>query len=132
MIDVCIDEDFTHNPRLIPTAVRHPFTRIGQVAAQLQDQRVVIVCHSGKKLSQRAAAVLRDHGVTAEFLEGGVVAWREAGQPLFPLASLSGRNSDGRTVWVTRHRPKVDCIACPLVDPTFRRPQRTFSVWCAN
>lgn len=126
IIDVCIDEDFNQDPRLIPTAVRHPFTRIGQVAAQLQDQRAVIVCHRGKKLSQGAAAVLRDHGVTAEFLEGGVVAWREAAQPLVPLATLPGRNADGRTVWVTRHRPKVDRIACPWLIRRFIDPSAQF------
>ena len=113
IVDVCIDEDFNQDPRLIPTAIRHPFTSIGDIAAQLWDQRVVIICHRGKKLSQGAAAILRDHGVAAEFLEGGVVAWREAGQPLVPSARLPSRNSDGRTVWVTRHRPKVDRIACP-------------------
>ena len=80
---------------------------------KLVGNRVVIVCHKGKKLSQGAAAILRDMGVAAETLEGGIVAWREAGQLLVPAAKIPTPNRDGRTVWVTRHRPKIDRIACP-------------------
>ena len=61
--------------------------------------------------------------MAAESLQGGVVAWRDASLPLVPAAKLPERNGQGRTVWVTRHRPKIDRIACPwlirrFIDPT--------------
>jgi hypothetical protein len=74
---------------------------------------VVVVCHRGLKLSQGFAAMLRSAGITAESLEGGNVAWKEAGEPVVPAARLPERAPTGETVWVTRHRPKIDRIACP-------------------
>ncbi|MEM8977030.1 MAG: sulfurtransferase/chromate resistance protein [Pseudomonadota bacterium] len=126
IVDVCIDEDFNEDPRLIPTAIRHPFGQIDQLAPVLSGQRVVIICHRGKKLSQGAAAILRNHGITAELLDGGIVAWREAGLPLVPVAKVPDRNQDGQTVWVTRHRPKIDRIACPWLIRRFVDPRAQF------
>ena len=126
IIDVCIDDDFEQDPRLVPTSVRHPFTSIADLAPKLTDKRVVVVCHRGKKLSQGAAAILRNHGIVAEVLEGGIVAWREAGQSLVPAAILPPRNTDGQTVWVTRHRPKIDRIACPWLIRRFVDPDAQF------
>ncbi len=113
IIDVCTDEDFDSDPRLIPSAFRHPFNDIAALAPRLRGNRVVIVCQKGKKISQGAAAVLRHHDIAAESLEGGNFAWRDANMPLIPAAKLPPRNAEGRTVWVTRHRPKVDRVACP-------------------
>ncbi len=113
IIDVCIDEDFALDERLIPTAIRHPFKDIAALAPSLIGKRVIIICHKGKKLSQGAAAILRAHRVQTETLEGGIVAWREAGAPYVPANSIPKRNSEGQTLWVTRQRPKIDRIACP-------------------
>ena len=113
IIDICIDEDFELDARFIPTAFRHPFRDIASLAPSLQGKRVVIVCQKGLKLSQGAAAILRDYGIAAEFLEGGNWGWRDAGNPLVPADKIPTRNADGRSVWVTRQRPKIDRIACP-------------------
>lgn len=113
IIDVCIDEDFNADPRLIPTAIRHPFQNIQQLVPQLTGKKVVVICQKGLKLSEGAAAVLRAHGISAENLQGGNFAWRDAGAPLVPVANIPPRNIDGQTVWVTRLRPKIDRIACP-------------------
>jgi len=113
LIDVCIDEDFAEDPRLIPTSIRHPFADVAMLAPRLKGQRAVVICHKGRKLSQGAAAVLRACGVNAETLQGGIVAWRDAGQLLIPAKAIPPRKSDHSTVWVTRHRPKIDRIACP-------------------
>ena len=61
--------------------------------------------------------------MSAETVEGGQFAWRDAGFPMLDPARLPNRNDVGQTVWVTRHRPKIDRIACPwfilrFVDPT--------------
>lgn len=113
IVDVCIDEDFESDPRMIPSAFRHPFHDIAALAPGLAGSRVAVICKKGLKLSQGAAAILRDHGIAAESLAGGNFAWRDANEPLIPSAKLPPRNAEGRTVWVTRHRPKIDRIACP-------------------
>jgi len=113
LVDICIDDDFNADPRLIPTAFRHSFRDIAALVPKLGSQAVIVVCQKGLKLSQGAAAILRDHGIAAKSLEGGIFAWRDAGQPLVPASKIPDCNDQGRTVWVTRQRPKIDRIACP-------------------
>lgn len=125
IVDVRIDEDFDNDPSFLPSAFRHPFNEIEALVPRLAGRKVVVVCWKGLKLSAGAAAILRAEGIEAQILEGGATAWREAGLPLVPAASLPARNEKGQTVWVTRHRPKVDRIACPwlirrFVDPSAR------------
>ena len=126
LIDICIDEDFAEDPRLIPTTFRHPFDRIGDLATALSGRKAVVICQKGKKLSQGAAAILRCHGVAAEALEGGNHAWRDADLPLVPARSIPARAADGHTLWVTRHRPKIDRIACPWLIRRFIDPGARF------
>ena len=128
LIDVCIDEDFDEDPRLIPSAFRYPFHNIAALAPELKGKRTIVLCQKGKKLSQGAAAILRDRGVLAESLEGGNWAWRDADLPLIPVAKIPAPNGDGRSVWVTKHRPKIDRIACPWLIRRFidRRAQFLF------
>lgn len=44
-------------------------------------EQVVVVCRSGRR-SAAATAALREHGVDAHNLAGGMPAWRDAGAPL--------------------------------------------------
>jgi rhodanese-related sulfurtransferase len=127
LVDVCIDADFGLDPRLIPSARRHPFEKIEDLAIDLSGKRVVVICQKGKKLSRGAAALLRAQGTAAESLTGGNFAWRDAGLPLVPVAALPiiPTMTGPGSLWVTRHRPKIDRIACPwlirrFVDPTAR------------
>jgi rhodanese-related sulfurtransferase len=113
LVDVCIDEDFAADPSLIPTAIRHPFSEIETLAPKLAGRKVVVVCQKGLKLSQGAAALLRCHGIEAETLAGGMFAWRDAGAPVIPAKAVPPRDANGRTIWVTRQRPKIDRIGCP-------------------
>lgn len=126
LIDVCIDEDFRDDPRLIPGSFRHPFQEIAALRSTLVDQRVVVICQKGRKLSQGAAAILRERDVAAEHLAGGILAWRDAGLPMVPVEKLPERNAEGRTVWVTRQRPKIDRIACPWLIRRFVDPKALF------
>ena len=61
-------------------------------------------------------------------LEGGLEAWRAAGLPLVPAAKLPPRDAKGRTLWVTRSRPKIDRIACPWLIRRFVDPARGLPV----
>lgn len=123
LIDVCIDEDFNEDPRLIPGAFRHPFTKVLDLVDRLVGKRVIIICQKGKKISEGAAALLRANGVKAENVAGGNYAWRDAGLPFVPANSLPPKDQSGSMLFVTRHRPKIDRIACPwlvrrFIDPT--------------
>lgn len=113
LLDVCIDEDFAADPRLIPGAKRYPFDQISDVVSSLAAKKVVVICQRGKKLSAGVSALLRAEGIDAEYLEGGNFAWRDAGAPLLPAFTQSSTSFQEATLWVTRHRPKIDRVACP-------------------
>lgn len=126
IIDVCIDEDFNLDPYLIPTAFRYPFRKIENLVPSLIGKKTIIICQKGQKLSQGAAAILRNYTINAESLEGGVLAWRDAGMPLISITKIPPRNNQNHTVWVTRHRPKIDRIACPWLIHRFIDPNAQF------
>ncbi|HET7447428.1 MAG TPA: sulfurtransferase/chromate resistance protein, partial [Methyloceanibacter sp.] len=81
---------------------------------------------TGSSLSQGAAALFRYRGISAETLTGGFEAWRQAELPLVLFAKLPPVDSCGRTVWVTRGRPKIDRIACPWLIRRFVDPRAVF------
>lgn len=109
IVDICIDEDFAADPYVIPRSLRHPHTDIDGLIARLQGAPCVVVCQKGLKLSQGLMSRLRGRGVDAQFLSGGMYAWRDTeGALRTPAAALPAQN-----LWVTRHRPKIDRIACP-------------------
>ena len=114
IIDVRIQEDFDADPRLLPAALRRDFRTVTTWATEFAGRDVVCICQKGHKLSQGVAAWLRHHGTNAETLKVGFEAWRAAGGLLVKADALPPRDPAGRTVWVTRARPKVDRIASPV------------------
>lgn len=118
LIDVRIDEDFERDPRIIPASLRISHHDEGALAQFSNQQQVIVACEKGLKLSEGTSALLRHLGVNAMSLEGGVAAWREAGLPMVPWAIVP-RHNNGKTRWVTRHRPKIDRIACPWLIKRF-------------
>ena len=126
ILDVRTEENVAADPRLIPASLRRPATAAADWAPAFAGQAAVTVCRRGRKLSEGAAAWIRQAGGTAEALAGGFEAWAKAGLPLVPLARLPPRDPLGRTVWVTRARPKIDRIACPWLIRRFVDPQAVF------
>ena len=126
IVDVRTPDDFNADPRLLPAAARRDFQAVTQWASEFVGRRVAVVCQKGQKLSQGAAAWLRHEGCAAEVLEGGHEAWREAGGLLINLEKCPTPDEMGRTVWVTRTRPKVDRIACPWLIRRFVDPAAVF------
>jgi rhodanese-related sulfurtransferase len=120
IVDVCIDEDFDCDPYLIPTAFRHSHSGLAALAARTAGQSVVVVCQMGLKLSHGVAAYLRTQGISAQIAAGGNVAWHDAGLPRVPAVKIPG------PLWVTRHRPKIDRIACPWLIRRFVDPAAEF------
>jgi rhodanese-related sulfurtransferase len=113
LVDVRPQDDFEADPHLVPSAVHCASNNFEDRAKAYGRQSA-------------AAALLRHQGVPAEALEGGVEAWREARLPLVPFAKLPPVDAQGRTVWVTRTRPKVDRIACPWLIRRFVDPHAVF------
>jgi rhodanese-related sulfurtransferase len=128
LIDVRTEEDFAADPRLVPGAVRRPCTEVPVWGPEFAEpgRPAVVICRKGLKLSQGAAAWLRHQGVPTDVLDGGMVAWRAAKLPTVPVDRLPPRDVQGRTVWVTRSRPKIDRIACPWLIRRFVDPQAVF------
>ncbi len=126
LIDVRTEEDAAADPRLLPGAIRRSHTDVAGWAGGFAGRDVVVVCQKGLKLSQGAAAWLRHAGADAQSLEGGFDAWREAGLPLAATTHLPPRDAMGRTLWVTRARPKIDRIACPWLIRRFIDPSAVF------
>ena len=122
LIDVRIDEDFASDPRLIPGAIRRSHRDIQDWAGGLTGKSAVVICQKGQELSEGTAAWLRHDKIAAEILEGGHVAWKEAQLPTVPSDKIPKRDGRGRTVWVTRERPKIDRIACPWLIRRFVDP----------
>jgi rhodanese-related sulfurtransferase len=111
---------------LIPSSIRRSADALEQWAGALASAAVVVADSDGQAAAHGVAAWLRSEGVDAEALDGGVSAWRAAGLPLLAADKLPRRDAEGRTLWVTRARPKVDRIACPWLIRRFVDPQARF------
>lgn len=108
--------------RLIPASVLRSEADLHAWAPALRTQKLIVACEDGGAASHGVAAWLRHEGAQAEVLDGGFAAWSRTRLPLIPAALLPARDSNGRTVWVTRARPKVDRIACPWLIRRFIDP----------
>lgn len=122
---VIIDVRPADESTLIPSSLRLPAEAVERWSATIGSSAVV-VDEDGASSAQGTAAWLRTEGVVADVLEGGLTAWRGAGLPLLDSAKLPRRDGQGRTVWVTRSRPKVDRIACPWLIRRFVDPRARF------
>lgn len=126
IIDVTLPEDVAENPYLIPGAIQFPHTDVSGLVSYLAGRRSVIVCQKGKKLSRGVAAWLASEGLASESLQGGNLGWQAtADAPRIPLSTIPAKKND-QTLWVTRHRPKIDRIACPWLIRRFVDPHARF------
>ncbi len=126
IVDVRIPDDVALDPRILPGAEQRSHKNLADWARDYIGRRVVVVCQRGQKLSEGVGAWLRHEGIAAENLEGGFEAWRDGGGLLVATGHLPGRDASGRTLWVTRSRPKVDRIACPWLIRRFIDPKAVF------
>ena len=115
VIDVRKPPAFLAAPDLIAGALRRDPATVSSWAKELpRASSVVAYCVHGHDVSQGAAKALREFGIAARFLEGGIEeGWRAAG------GELASKPADAGTRWVTRERPKIDRIACPWLIARF-------------
>lgn len=126
LVDVRTGEDFDADQMLVPGSVRRSHKDVAAWAGAYTGRSVVVICQKGLKLSHGVAAWLRHAGIPAESLDGGTDEWGRTGQPYVPVAKIPPCDALGRTVWVTRERPKIDRIACPWLIRRFVDPQAVF------
>jgi rhodanese-related sulfurtransferase len=126
LIDVRAEEEFSSDPRVIPTAQHQNFGDKSRWANRYVDHPVVVYCQRGLTLSQGTAAWLRERQINAQTLKGGYEDWIASSQPLVRSEKVPTLDEMGRTVWVTRARPKVVRIACPWLIRRFIDPMAAF------
>jgi rhodanese-related sulfurtransferase len=126
ILDVRIDTDHAADPRMLPASIRRDYRTVSSWADEYTGRFVVVVCQRGQKLSQGVAAWLRHAGARAENLAGGFEAWVHGKGLLVRPDHVPPRDNQGRTVWVTRARPKIDRVACPWLIRRFIDPSAVF------
>jgi rhodanese-related sulfurtransferase len=126
LIDVRIADDHAADPRTLPASIRRDHRSVSSWAAAYAGRSAVVICQRGQKLSQGTAAWLRHAGARAESVEGGFEEWVKAKGLLVRPEHVPERDEQGRTVWVTRVRPKIDRIACPWLVRRFIDPAAVF------
>ena len=117
ILDVRIDADFDVFPNMIPGALRWTATDLPDDLSQ----PMVITCHKGLKLSQGLAAWVTARGGQAQYLQGGMVAWRSMAYPSVPhhpaplLWVIAEDHPDTvATEWVLkRFLPTADLLRVP-------------------
>ena len=114
------------NELLLPGSTLRPAGGVADWAKSIGGGNAVVSCADGGATSAGVAAYLRSEGIEAEVLEGGFCAWHRAGLPVIDANKLPGRDIRGRTMWVTRARPKVDRVACPWLIRRFVDPEAVF------
>src|SRR5688572_8634692 len=71
VLDVRREPAFAADARMVAGALR-----LADLAAALPARPVVAYCVHGHEVSQEAAARLRERGLDARYLEGGIEAWK--------------------------------------------------------
>jgi rhodanese-related sulfurtransferase len=115
VIDVRKAPAFRGAPDMVAGALRRDPGAVAQWVKSLPTAgSAVVYCVHGHEVSQGAAKALREAGIQAQFLEGGIEeGWRAAG------GALDRKPVEASTRWVTRERPKIDRIACPWLVSRF-------------
>ncbi len=83
VLDVRRQTAFDKATTMIAGALRYDPALVDQWATTLPtDRPMVVYCVHGHEVSQNAAKALRDIGLNAKYLLGGVEGWQAAGKPL--------------------------------------------------
>lgn len=121
VIDVRKNEAFIASEYTLPGALRRdPLLVEAWGRALPAAASVLVYCIHGQEVSINTMSALRQAGVNASLLQGGIEAWRAQGLP------LAGKPLDSATRWVTREQPKMDRVACPWLIRRFVDAQAQF------
>jgi len=122
VIDVRRSPAFRAAPDMAAGALRRDPAEVASWSRELpRASSVVVYCVHGHEVSQNAAQALRDAGMAARYLEGGLEeGWKAA------AGELLSKPKEAASRWVTRERPKIDRIACPWLVSRFIDPEAEF------
>ncbi len=122
VIDVRRTPAYRSASTMIDGALRRDPATVAEWSRALPRAReVVVYCVHGHEVSQNAAKALREAGLNARYLDGGIEeGWIGSG------GALAQKPKDAATRWVTRERPKIDRIACPWLVARFVDPEAEF------
>ncbi|MEI8030925.1 MAG: chromate resistance protein ChrB domain-containing protein [Comamonadaceae bacterium] len=121
LIDVRKNELFTACEYTLPGALRRDPLQSDSWACTLPvATSVILYCAHGHELSQNTMMTLRQRGIPAQYLRGGIEQWRAQNLP------LDAKPPGASTRWVTREGPKIDRIACPWLVRRFVDTQAQF------
>ena len=122
VIDARLAADAASVPVGLRGARRAPPDKVDEVAASLPaGTKALVYCAWGFEIGGDCAAKLRERGIDAVAVAGGIGTWRADGLPTEPL-----KEGDRNMKWVTRERPKIDRIACPWLIERFIEKQPEF------
>jgi rhodanese-related sulfurtransferase len=123
IVDVRREAVFKQDNSLIASAIWREHIRARDWARDYASAPPVVYCAHGHNVSELAAALLRQEGVPARILAGGLAAYIAAGGPTIRRTEWCDPASRRPSVWVTRARPKIDRIACPWLIRRFVDPR---------
>ena len=129
LIDVRRAPAFVADTTMVAGATwRDPFATEEWIKFLPRERSIVVYCVHGHELSKNACAALREAGLKAHYLVGGIEAWKQHGaatiKKLPALSIPSAINLPSK--WITRERPKIDRIACPWLIRRFIDPLAEF------
>jgi rhodanese-related sulfurtransferase len=122
LIDVRRSPAFRAAPDMAAGALRRDPGAVAAWAKELpRASSVVVYCVHGHEVSQGVAKALRESGISARYLEGGLEeGWKAA------AGELLSKPKEASLRWITRERPKIDRIACPWLIARFVDPEAEF------
>ena len=83
-IDVRRKGAYEAAPEVIEGAVWRDPETVDEWAGELAGAEVVVYCVYGHEVGQSTAARLRDAGISARYLTGGIEDWKKSGRPVQP------------------------------------------------
>jgi rhodanese-related sulfurtransferase len=86
LLDVRREGDFEADRCIIPGAIRRPPESVESWASDLPaDAPILVYCVLGGSVSQSVARVLRQKGLNAKYISGGIKAWKVGGGEVEPV-----------------------------------------------
>ena len=80
IVDVRKKPVFDSDPKTIANATWQDHETVNDWDIDIQkDKQIVVYCVHGHEVSQNAAQALRDLGLNAVYLQGGIAEWTKAG-----------------------------------------------------
>ena len=126
LLDVRLDDDFEAEPVLIPGSVRRSWQSVEAWSQAVGEDAVV---HLPLRRQRSAMGLRPGCAITGWTPPSWKAGWRHGGRRVTrPFAATGCRLAinAGRTLWVTRSRPKIDRIACPWLVRRFVDPEAVF------